>query len=56
MIFVSHKRPDRNRIIYETLSREGVDVAYRAGKLRLAPHLYNTDACIDRALAVLNRG
>ena len=56
LIFVSHKRPDRNRNIYETLSREGVDVAYRAGKLRLAPHLYNTDACIGRALAVLNRG
>jgi selenocysteine lyase/cysteine desulfurase len=29
-------------------------VAFRRGRVRLAPHLYNTDADIDRALAALN--
>jgi selenocysteine lyase/cysteine desulfurase len=32
----------------------GIEVAYRRGALRLAPHLYNTPDDIDRALAVLH--
>ncbi len=36
------------------LETEGVDVAARMGKIRLAPHFYNGDADIVSALAALN--
>jgi selenocysteine lyase/cysteine desulfurase len=55
LIFVSHRHRDRNKRIHETLLREGIHVAYRAGSLRIAPHLHNDAACIDRALSLLNR-
>jgi cysteine desulfurase / selenocysteine lyase len=54
LVFVSHKEPERNPSLHARLRDAGVDVAYRRGKLRLAPHLHNTEADIDRALAVLN--
>ena len=54
LVFVSHKEPARNNDIYEALRREKVFVAHRAGKLRFAPHLYNTREDIARALSVLN--
>src|SRR5262249_28783536 len=53
LVFVSHKDPERNRSIYERLREAGVYVAFRAGKLRLAPHVYNTIADMERALAAL---
>ena len=40
----------------EWLRERGIEVAYRRGALRLAPHLYNTGDDIDRALAVLHAG
>lgn len=55
LIFISHRRRDRNQRIHDTLLRAGIHVAYRAGSLRIAPHLHNDDACIDRALSLLNR-
>ena len=36
------------------LGAAGVDIAFRNGALRVAPHLYNTPADIDRALSVLD--
>jgi cysteine desulfurase/selenocysteine lyase len=54
LIFVSHKTPEINYDIYQTLVGEKVDIAYRRGNLRVSPHLYNTPADIDRAVAVLN--
>jgi selenocysteine lyase/cysteine desulfurase len=54
LVFISHKEPARNSEIYEKLRKENVFVAYRAGKLRFSPHLYNTEADIDQALSVLN--
>jgi selenocysteine lyase/cysteine desulfurase len=54
LVFVSHKDRDRNRALQARLRDEGIEVAFRRGKLRLAPHLYNTPDDIDRALAVLN--
>jgi selenocysteine lyase/cysteine desulfurase len=54
LVFVSHKEPARNREVYDRLGESGVGVAFRRGRVRLAPHLYNTDADIDRALAALN--
>ncbi|MFO1154384.1 MAG: aminotransferase class V-fold PLP-dependent enzyme [Rhodospirillales bacterium] len=38
---------------HQALRTAGVHVAMRAGALRLAPHLYNTDEDIDRALDCL---
>lgn len=53
LVFVSHRQPERNREIYETLLHHGVHGAFRRGRIRLAPHLYNTAEDIDRALEVL---
>jgi cysteine desulfurase/selenocysteine lyase len=53
LVFISHKEPARNREVHEELLKENVFVAYRAGKLRFSPHLYNTEADIDRALSIL---
>lgn len=54
LVFLSHRDPKRNEEVYTRLKREGVDITFRQGKLRFAPHLYNTDEDIARALAVLN--
>ena len=54
LVYISHREPGRNPEIYERLCRERVFVAHRAGKLRLSPHLYNTEQDIDRALSILN--
>jgi cysteine desulfurase/selenocysteine lyase len=54
LVFISHKEPARNGEIYEKLRAANVYVAFRAGKLRFSPHLYNTEADIDQALSVLN--
>jgi cysteine desulfurase/selenocysteine lyase len=43
----------RNEELYRSLERNKIDVALRAGNLRLSPHLYNTAEDIDRAIRVL---
>jgi cysteine desulfurase/selenocysteine lyase len=52
VVFGDH-RPERNRVLFERLAAAGVDAAFRRGRLRVSPHLYNTEADIDRALEVL---
>ena len=54
LVFVSHRDHTRNDEIRMRLEEAGIEVAYRQGKLRLSPHLYNTSADIEKALAVLN--
>jgi selenocysteine lyase/cysteine desulfurase len=54
LVFVSHKDRARNEVLHARLRESGIEVAYRRGALRLAPHLYNTPDDIDRALAVLH--
>jgi selenocysteine lyase/cysteine desulfurase len=54
LIFISHRDSTRNAEVHQRLAEAGIDVAFRKGKLRLAPHLYNTSAEIDTALSVLN--
>jgi cysteine desulfurase / selenocysteine lyase len=54
VVFGDH-RPDRNPPLHQALTAAGVDVAFRRGRLRVSPHLYNTEADIDRALEVLDR-
>jgi cysteine desulfurase / selenocysteine lyase len=53
IVVVSASDERRNTELHELLGRSGVDVALRAGNLRLSPHLYNTRAEIDRVLALL---
>jgi selenocysteine lyase/cysteine desulfurase len=54
LVFLSHKDRARNRSLHAHLRANQVEVAYRRGQLRLAPHLYNTKAEMDRALKLLN--
>src|SRR5262245_3821972 len=54
LVFFSHRERDRNRSLHAHLRSNGIEVAYRRGQLRLAPHLYNTREDIDRVLEVLN--
>lgn len=51
---VSHREADRNEAIGARLRAAGVHVSTREGNLRIAPHLFNTAADIDAALAVLD--
>jgi cysteine desulfurase/selenocysteine lyase len=54
LVVLGHRRPERIQGLYEDLGAAGVDVALRRGRLRVSPHLYNTEADIDRALEVLS--
>jgi selenocysteine lyase/cysteine desulfurase len=54
LIFISHKQKERNAELYRALVEQGIYPAFRNGKLRFAPHLYNTEADIDAALTALN--
>jgi len=56
LVFFSHRKAERNASIHAALKEAGVDMAFRIGSLRMAPHLYNCAADIDRALAVLAEG
>src|SRR5205823_558893 len=47
LVFVSHREPARNREVYQKLGEHGVGAAFRRGRVRFSPHLYNTDADID---------
>jgi selenocysteine lyase/cysteine desulfurase len=54
LVLISHQDRARNEGVYHALRREEIYAAYRRDNIRLAPHLYNTDRDIDRALTVLN--
>ena len=53
LVVFGHREADRTEALFERLTAAGVDVALRRGQLRISPHLYNTEADIDRALEVL---
>lgn len=55
LILLSHEDPGRNQGIHRTLREAGIDVAFRRGLLRLAPHLHNTADDAERVLAVLSK-
>lgn len=55
LVFLSAKDAGRNAEIYRTLAAAGVDIAFRAGKLRISPHFYNTESDVDRAVEGLER-
>jgi selenocysteine lyase/cysteine desulfurase len=54
LVFFTH--PDRaaNERIHATLTDAGIDIAFRAGSLRVSAHLYNTSEDIDRLLTVVD--
>jgi cysteine desulfurase/selenocysteine lyase len=54
LVFISHRDPTLNDEIHIKLKAAGIEAAYRRGKLRFSPHLYNTSADITKALTVLN--
>jgi cysteine desulfurase/selenocysteine lyase len=54
LVVFGHRRPGRTEALHQRLAAAGVDVALRRGRLRVSPHLYNTDADVDRALEVLD--
>ena len=53
-VVFGHHQPERTPALYRRLAVAGVDVAFRRGRLRVSPHLYNTEADVDRALEVLD--
>jgi cysteine desulfurase/selenocysteine lyase len=53
LVVFGHREADRTEALFERLTAAGVDVALRRGQLRVSPHLYNTEADIDRALELL---
>ena len=54
LLLLTHREPERNETIYERLKAKGIHLAFRRGRLRLAPHCYNTMADIDAALDALH--
>ena len=48
--------PATNMKAFDRLAAEGIDVALRAGRIRVSPHLYNSIADIDALLTVLHDG
>jgi cysteine desulfurase / selenocysteine lyase len=54
LVVLGHHQPERTPALHRRLEAAGVDVAFRRGQLRVSPHLYNTEADIDRALEVLD--
>jgi len=53
LVLLTCREPEKNRDVAARLRGAGVDVALRRGRIRIAPHLYNTEQDIDRALALL---
>lgn len=54
LVILTHRKPERNIEIFDTLKREGIDIALREGNLRVSPHLYNTVDEIDNLLSILH--
>ena len=51
---ISHKDKNKNSEIYKKMLLRKINIALRGENLRISPHLYNTEADIREALAVLN--
>lgn len=55
LVLFSHQDAQRNQRIFAALAGAGIDAALRNDKLRISPHLYNSEGDIDAALAVLSQ-
>ena len=54
LVIISHKDCNKNKQIFETLKKEGIDISMREGNLRISPHFYNTKDEINKLLSILN--
>lgn len=54
LVFISYKDGKHNSEIYSLLKNKDINIAFRRGKLRLSPHLYNSQEDIEKVLAVLD--
>ena len=54
LVYFSHREPEKNGEIFRILQEKGIDISFRQGKLRAAPHIYNTPDDIDRLLEGLS--
>jgi selenocysteine lyase/cysteine desulfurase len=55
IVVLSHAEPDMNPTLHTRLREAGIDVALRAGNLRMSPHVHNDEGDVQSALAVLAR-
>jgi cysteine desulfurase/selenocysteine lyase len=55
LVLFSHRDSEKNTALARHLQENRIHVAMRAGAVRVSPHLYNTQADIDRLLDVVNR-
>jgi selenocysteine lyase/cysteine desulfurase len=53
LLLIGHPDPERVPAAFAALAHAGVDIAHRAGSLRISPHVFNSAADVDRALDVL---
>lgn len=54
LVYLSRREPEKNGDIFRTLQEKGIDISFRQGKLRAAPHIYNTQDDIDGLLEGLD--
>lgn len=54
ILIVSHRQPNRNPDIFSQLQTQNIYISLRNGRLRFAPHIYNTIEQIDRVLEIMN--
>lgn len=53
LVLLRHPDDERTATTFTALTDARIDIAQRAGRLRLSPHLYNTHTQIDRVLDVM---
>ncbi len=53
LTLITHRDPEQNKRVYDRLKAQGIHVAFRRGNLRIAPHLYNTEADVETLLDAL---
>lgn len=53
LVLVRHPDPEYTATTATALTHGGIDIAQRAGSLRLSPHLYNTTSDVDRVLELM---
>lgn len=54
ILIVSHRQPEKNPELFELLKTHSIYISLRNGRLRFAPHIYNTIEQIGSVLEILN--
>ena len=53
LVVISHRDQNMNKKIYDSLKRNGVDMALREGNLRISPHIFNQEKDLEKLLELL---